>query len=109
MRNSSYNLIPILLKLCRHCDHALKICMWLGYTPQINFCHFLLQFELNRFSGILTMKVNGQWVPCVHNSSYSFMQIHLKLYMYYGHGLKMCMYGKPFYYLFKQTDILYCI
>ena len=37
MRNSSYNLIPILLKLCRHCDHALKICMWLGYTPQINF------------------------------------------------------------------------
>ena len=41
MRNLSYNLIPILLKLCRHCDHALKICMWLGYTPQINVCHFL--------------------------------------------------------------------
>ena len=40
MRNSSYNLIPILLKLCRHCDHALKICMFLGYTPQINVCHF---------------------------------------------------------------------
>ena len=40
MCNSSYNLIPILLKLCRQCDHALKICMWLGYTPQINFCHF---------------------------------------------------------------------
>ena len=33
MRNSSY--------IRRHCDHALKICMWLGYTPQINFCHFL--------------------------------------------------------------------
>ena len=28
------------------------------------------------------MKVNGQWVPnCVRNSSYSFMPIHLKLYM----------------------------
>ena len=40
VRNSSYNLILILLKLCRHCDHAFKICMWLGYTPQINFCHF---------------------------------------------------------------------
>ena len=40
MHNSSYNLIPILLKLRRHCDPALKICMWLGYTPQINFCHF---------------------------------------------------------------------
>ena len=37
MCNSSYNLILILLKLCRHCDHALKICMWLGYTPQINY------------------------------------------------------------------------
>ena len=48
MRNSSYNLIPILLKLCRHCDHALKICMWLGYTPQINFCH-LFFYNLNFF------------------------------------------------------------
>ena len=37
------------------------------------------------------MKVNGQWVPCVRNSSYSFMPIHLKLYMCYGHGLKICM------------------
>ena len=37
------------------------------------------------------MKVNGQWVPCVRNSSYSFKPIHLKLYMYYGHGLKICM------------------
>ena len=37
------------------------------------------------------MKVNGQWVPCVRNSSYSFMPIHLKLYVYYGHGLKICM------------------
>ena len=46
MRNSSYNLIPILLKLCRHCDHALKICMWLGNTPQINFCHFFYNLNL---------------------------------------------------------------
>ena len=37
------------------------------------------------------MKVNGEWVPCVRNSSYSFMPIHLKLKMYYGHGLKICM------------------
>ena len=47
VRNSvSYSLIQILLKLYRHCDHALKICMWLGYTPQINFCHFLSNFNL---------------------------------------------------------------
>ena len=29
--------IQILLKLYRCCDHALKICMWFGYNPQINF------------------------------------------------------------------------
>ena len=48
MHNSSYSLIPILLTLYRHCDHVLKICMWLVYTPQINFVTFL-QFELFNF------------------------------------------------------------
>ena len=60
------------------------------------------KFELSHFSGILTMKVNGQWVPCVHNSFYSFMPIALKLYMYYGHGLKMCMW-------FGYNDELYML
>ena len=41
VHNSSCSLIPILMKLYIHCDHALKICMYLGYTPQINFCHIL--------------------------------------------------------------------
>ena len=53
MGNFSYSLILILLKLYRHCDHALKICMWLGYTPQIIFVTFL-QFELSHFSDIFT-------------------------------------------------------
>ena len=47
--NSSYSLIQILLKLYRHCDHALNICMWLGYTPQINFCHFSCNLNLAIF------------------------------------------------------------
>ena len=38
---------------------------------------------------ILTMKVNGQWVPCVRNSSYSFIQILLKLYRCLDHPLKI--------------------
>ena len=46
MCNSSYSSILILLKLYRHCGHALKICMWLGYTPQIIF---FLQVELFNF------------------------------------------------------------
>ena len=37
------------------------------------------------------MKVNGQWVPCVHNSSNSFIPILLKLYRCIDHALKMCM------------------
>ena len=56
MCNSSYNLILILLKLCRHCDHALKICMWLGYTPQINFCHFFYNLNLVIFLTFLHLE-----------------------------------------------------
>ena len=52
---------------------------------------FILQFELSHFSGILIMKVNRQRVPCVHNSSYSFIPIILKLYRCLHHTLKMCM------------------
>ena len=36
-RNSSYSLIPILLKLYICCDYALKICILFGYNPQIFF------------------------------------------------------------------------
>ena len=39
-RNSSYNFIPIFLKLCKCFLHGLKMCMWFGYNPSINFCHF---------------------------------------------------------------------
>ena len=49
MRNSSYSFILILLKLYRCCDHALKICMWFGYNPQINFCHFFRNLNLAIF------------------------------------------------------------
>ena len=91
MRNSSYSFIPILLKLYRCLHHALKIYTWFGYNPQINFCHLFLQFELSHFSGIFTMKVNGQWVHCVRNSSYSFIPILLKLYRCCDHALKICM------------------
>ena len=41
--------IPILLKLYRCFDHALKICMWFGYNPQINFCHFFSNLNLAIF------------------------------------------------------------
>ena len=35
------------------------------------------------------MKVNGQWVPCARNSSYSYILILLKLYKCLDHALKL--------------------
>ena len=86
VRNSSYSFIPILLKLYRCLNQALKICMWFGYDTQINFYYFCSQLELSHFLVILTMKVNG---PCVRNSSYSFILILLKLYSCLYNALKI--------------------
>ena len=49
-----------------------------------------LKFEVSRVSGILTMKVNGQWVPCVRNSSYSFIPVFQKPYICLEDALKIC-------------------
>ena len=55
------------------------------------------------------MKMNGQWVPCVRNSSYSFMPIALKLNMCYGHGMKICMWFEYnpliFFVFFSQFEL----
>ena len=56
-----------------------------------SYYYFRSQFELSHFSVILTMKVNGQGVPCVRNSSYSFILILLKLYSCLYNALKICM------------------
>ena len=39
-RNSSYNFIPIFLKLCTCFLHGLKMCIWFGYNLCIYFCYF---------------------------------------------------------------------
>ena len=38
--HSSYNFIPIFLKLCTCFLYGLKICIWFGYNPCIYFCFF---------------------------------------------------------------------
>ena len=38
--NSSYNFIPIFLKLGTCFLYGLKMCMWFGYKPCFNFCDF---------------------------------------------------------------------
>ena len=52
-------MIPILFKLYRCCDHALKICMWFVYNPQINFCHFFRNLNLAIFRAFSQWKWMG--------------------------------------------------
>ena len=52
---------------------------------------FFCNFNLVIFSSILAMKVNGQWIPCVHNSSYRFIPIPLNRDRCLDHALMMCM------------------
>ena len=49
-----------------------------------------LQVELH-ISSIIYNKVNGQGIPCGHNSSYSFIPILSKFHWCFGHGLKIFM------------------
>ena len=56
-RNSSYNFIPILLKLYRCFCQGLKMCMTFGYNPQINFCHFFHSLNLVFFWAQLLLKL----------------------------------------------------
>ena len=80
-------------------------------TLQINFCHFFRNLN-SHFSGILTMKVNGQWVPSVRNSSYSLKPILLKLYRCCDHALKICIlfgYNPQIFYVSpRQGRETYC-
>ena len=55
--NSSYNFIPILLKLYRWFCQGLKMCMTFGYNPQINFCHFFHSLNLVIFWAQLLLKL----------------------------------------------------
>ena len=61
--------------------------MWIGYKILSLILLLFLQVEHGHFLAFIAIKV---WVPCVHNS-YSCVQIILKLYRCFGHGLKMCM------------------
>ena len=50
-RNSSYNFIPIFLKLCTCYLHGQKMCIWFGCNPCINFCHFFHFVNFQRVWG----------------------------------------------------------
>ena len=89
-RNSSYNFMLIFLKLCTCFCHGLEMCIWFGYNPWINFCHFFHLWTLS-FMTSDSMKVYRQWLPCKRNSLYNFMPVFMQLCTSFFHGLKMCM------------------
>ena len=67
------------MKLCTCFCHGLEMCMWFGYNPWINFCHF---FDFVNFVVFFTsdsMKVYRQWLPCKRNYLYNFMPVFMQL------------------------------
>ena len=90
-RNSSYNFIPILLKLYRCFCQGLKMCMTFGYNPQINFCHFFHSLNLLIFWAQLLQKLMDIRYLVSATSPTIFFPILLKLYRCFCQGLKMCM------------------
>ena len=81
-RNSSYNFIPILLKLYRCFCQGLKMCMTFGYNPQINFCHFFHSLNLVILQKLIDIRYLVSANPPTN---------FLKLYMCFCQGLKMCV------------------
>ena len=89
-RNSSYNFIPIFLKLCTCFRHGLEMCIWFGYNHWINFYHFFHFMNFVIFWPQILWKSRDKWVPCERNSSYNFIPIFMKLCTCFCHGLEMC-------------------
>ena len=90
-RNSSYNFIPIFLKLCTCFRHGLEMCMWFGYNRWINFCHFFhfLNFVIF-WPQILWKCIDSGY----HVSATPYTTSSLSLFNFahlFVHGLKMCM------------------
>ena len=54
--NSAYSFIPILSKLHWCFGQGLKICMWLGFNPQLIFCPFFCKWKLAIFRALSITK-----------------------------------------------------
>ena len=51
--NSLYNFMPVFI-LYNFADlfvHGLKMCIWFGFNPAVNFCHFSTLLTLSLFAG----------------------------------------------------------
>ena len=89
--SSSYNFIPIFLKLCTCFLHGLEICMWFGYNPWNNFCHFFHFVNFVIFQPQILWKCidSGYFLSA---TPYTVACLSLCIFAHlFFHGLKMCM------------------
>ena len=43
--------MPIFMNFAHLFVHGLKMCMWFGFNPAVNFCHFSTLLTLSFFAG----------------------------------------------------------
>ena len=77
-RISSYNFIPIFLKLCTCFAMVWRCACGLNIILELILSLFPL-CELRHFLTSDSMEVYRQWVPCKRNSLYNFMPVFIQL------------------------------
>ena len=50
--NSLYNFLLIFMQLYTSFVHGLKMYMWFGFNPAVNFCHFSTLLTSSFFAGV---------------------------------------------------------
>ena len=89
-RNSSYNFIPIFLKLCTFILHGLKMCIWFGYNPCIYICYFF------HFANFVIFWPQILWKCCdsgylVSTTPHTILYWSFWNFVRFCHGLEMCI------------------
>ena len=89
--NSSYNFILIFMKLCTCFPHGLERCMWFGYNPLNNFCHFFHFVNFVIFwPQILWKYIDNGYLVSATPYTISCLSLCNFAHLFF-HGLKMCM------------------
>ena len=79
------------MKLCRCFCHSLEICVWFGYNPWINFCHFFHFVNFVIFwPQILWKCIDSDYLVSATPYTISCLSLCNFAHLFF-HGLKMCM------------------
>ena len=103
--NSSYSFMSIFLKLYRCFCPGLKMCMWFGYNPQINFDYFFRILNLVIFQAcILSKCIDSRHLWCSSPHSWHLAGASMS----HGHFSKsyLLLWGKILIILYKSLSFL---